>query len=49
MKTSKPKEIIIKNQNLRKIRKNLRDLLVLAYKREFSRLLSIESLYQEKK
>jgi len=33
---------------MRKIRKNLRDILTLAYKKEFSHLLDLKSLYQDK-
>jgi len=49
MKRAEPRKIILRTQRLQKIRKNLRDILTLAYEKEFSRLLNLKRLYQEKR
>ena len=48
MKSKKPRLIVLKDPNLRKIRENLRTILKLAYDDEWERLYKLAHLYLEK-
>ncbi|UCC18568.1 MAG: hypothetical protein JSV62_10705 [Promethearchaeota archaeon] len=48
MKSNIPRKIVIKDSKLRKVRKNLREILKLAYFTEFEKWSNLDDIYREK-
>lgn len=48
MKSAIPRKIVINDPHLRKVRKNLRDIIKLAYLADFDNWLKLDELYREK-